>query len=356
MRVCLAASSLLLATVSTGDTSVSRHWTSVAESNGPLGQAHLIVYDMRAEDSPGRLSLTCVGHVPGIGLLSATPEIVVLAFGSRRSDRQEQVSVENVKLRIDRNPHHEVSADVRDNPGGARLDDDSVMRPYTAAETLLLATEAREFVKQLSQGQRLIAQIGNVQPVVHLDLATAHPDIVQFNNACDRMHTNFQQSPQRWAAMGEMDQEIDPFTDRGHIRLQLHHETSHDGGAQAMLFVQCGNDNDHDGVDVMVLVPPEFHDEDVPSGTESDVTLRFDSDHAQRVKLKATARGMDDDVWWDTSELPGEEQPSRDLLKQLRTASTMVVQGFGLPPLRFDLAGGRPAIAEFAGLCDAMLD
>ena len=34
----------------------------------------------------------------------------------------------------------------------------------------------------------------------------------------------------------------------------------------------------------------------------------------------------------------------------------MVVRGFGLPPLRFHLAGGRPAIAEFAGLCDAMLD
>ena len=41
---------------------------------------------------------------------------------------------------------------------------------------------------------------------------------------------------------------------------------------------------------------------------------------------------------------------------RLQAGNAIVVDGFDLPPLRFNLAGARPVIAEFKGLCDTMLD
>ena len=185
----LTSIAILFAGPSFGDTNVSRVHISQDESTGQPDYAILTIYDMSAEDSPGWLNETCIltvgGHDP-------TPNIEILAFGTRPAERQENVSAETVKLRVDTNPLHELRVDVMDVLG------DGEMQPYTATDDLpFLARGAREFVDELSRGQRLIAQIGNVAPVVHLDLAAARPDIVDFKNACDRMHANFQRSPQR---------------------------------------------------------------------------------------------------------------------------------------------------------------
>ena len=204
------------------------------------------------------------------------------------------------------------------------------------------------------RGQRLIAQIGHVQPFVNLDLATARPDIVEFKDACDRMHAHFQGSPDRWATIDV--RELDPFTDRGRLRLRLHHRTSHDGGPQPKFFVQCQNDSESHGLEVIAAVPPGLHATHIESGAESTAQVRFDSGATQRIKLMATGTGVGGVIWWDTGELPPKERPSRTPLEQLRAGDAMVVQAFGLPHLSFDLSGGHPAIAEFKDMCDDMLD
>ena len=76
----------------------------------------------------------------------------------------------------------------------------------------------------------------------------------------------------------------------------------------------------------------------------------------QQLTVLTNGRNSSDHILWRTRELPREEQPSSALLDQLRSGSAMVVQAFGLPPLRFDLASGRPDIAEFKDVCDRMLD
>ena len=336
---------MLLAEAASTDTEVSYMRVDRDEATGEPEIASLTIHDKTMQDSLGWVSLACTAD----GLFSPRTAVDVLAFGTRPAERQTNTPAETVRLRIDDAPYRQVKVDVIDHSG----DDD--MAPYTGTLDLpFLPVEAREFVGELALGRRLIAQIGDVRPVVRVDLAAARPDIVEFKNACDRMHGNFQRSPQRWAAI--WDHDVDPFTDRGRVRLQLRHETSHDGGQQPMLFVQCRNDNDRRGVDVILLVPPKLHDGDVPPGTQRGITMRFDSATAQRVALKATGRSMADDVWWDTSELPPDEQPSQGLLSQLRSSGTLVVEGFSLPPLRFNLAGGRTAIAEFAAACNPMLD
>ena len=97
-------------------------------------------YDMRAGDALGWASLTCIGSNP---VSSPTPDVDILTFGTRPAERQESVPVEIVKLRVDQNPHHEVRADLTDNPGGERLDDGRVQRPYTATHDLPFLSHAR---------------------------------------------------------------------------------------------------------------------------------------------------------------------------------------------------------------------
>ena len=81
-----------------------------------------------------------------------------------------------------------------------------IIPAYTATHALpFLARGAREFVGELSRGQRLMAHIGGVRRVVHFDLASVRPDVVDFKNACDSMDANFQRSPQRWARLYRKD-------------------------------------------------------------------------------------------------------------------------------------------------------
>ena len=59
-------------------------------------------------------------------------------------------------------------------------------------------------------------------------------------------------------------------------------------------------------------------------------------------------------VLWPTTELPPKERPPMALLEGLRTGSTMSLQDLCAQLLRFNLAGGRQAIAEFADTCATM--
>ena len=240
---------LILPAPTFGDTEVSSVHVTLDESSGEPDYARLTIHDKRHEDPAGWMSLTCNGSLPDIGLIDPTPDIDILAFGTRPAGRRERSPVESAKFRVDGNPHRQVQTEVMDSPS------DGDMRAYTSAHDLPMnARVASEFVGELSRGQQLIAQIGDVQPVVHLDLATARPDIVEFKGACDQMHAHFQGSPDRLATIHVT--EVDPFTDRGRLRLQLHHRTSHDGGPQPMFFVQCQNDSDSHGLEVIALVPP----------------------------------------------------------------------------------------------------
>ena len=314
-----------------GDTQVSLVHVSQDAATRELDYASLIIYD-RGEARTGWVDLTCFDHQP-------MPEINVLVYDSRTADRQERSNTDTVRVRVDRYAMWEFRAiEVYDRPTS-----DS-MRSHTSTVDFV---PERGFLAELAAGQRLIVQIGGLR-VLSLDLAAAKPDIVEFKSACNQMYENLMRSPRRWASIASED--LDPFTDRGQMSLWLFHETSHDGGDQPRFFIHCGNDEAGHGVNIGVHVTPLLQRSVVGDGATSTLRVRANGDAVLEVVVT-----NDMNHRWTTFDLPTERRPGKEFLSQLGRWSTMTVQWSDLPSLRFDLAGGRPSIAEFGAKCEAML-
>ena len=146
-------------------------------------------------------------------------------------------------------------------------------------------------------------------------------------------------------------EDLDPFTDRGQRGLWLFHETSHDGGNQPRLWLNCGNDEHVHGVNLGIVLPRALRP-DLPMATRSEMRVQLD-DGPSRPQAVATREESPDR--WTTFDLPPAERPAEGFPRLLAEGRSMTVRWFDLPPLRFDLAGGGPAIADFAAKCEAML-
>ena len=314
-----------------GNAVTSLHITQ-EEGTGELDYANLTIYDP-GEAGTGWVDLTCLDHQP-------MPDFDVLVYDSRTADRQERSNTDTVRVRVDGYAMREFEAvEVYYSPAS-----DS-MRSYTST---LPFVPKHGFLEEVAAGQGLIVQIGRLR-ILSLDLATAKPDIVEFKTACNRMYENLMRSPRRWASIAS--EVLDPFTDRGQISLWLFHETSHDGGDQPRFFAHCGNDEYGHGVNFGVhLTPLLQRSSAVSDGTASTLRVRANGGVVREVVVT-----NDMDQRWTTFHLSVERRPGTEFLAQLGIWSTMTVQWSDLPSYRFDLAGGRPSIAEFRAKCEAML-
>ena len=199
----------------------------------------------------------------------------------------------------------------------------------------------------------MIVEVGDVQPVLRFDLATARPDIAVFKNVCDLIRLTFNQSPYRWAYS---DDEVDPAD--GTLTLRLYHQANEpsipeDVFRNPSVMVHCQNDHSRHGVDILVLVPTNRHTVSVRVGEMRVISIQVDADPVRQIALVAAFSDAEA-VGWTTIELPAERRPSMKLLEDLRTGSTMKLQGLGSMPLRFNLDGGYPEIAKFVDLCITM--
>lgn len=152
--------------------------------------------------------------------------------------------------------------------------------------------------------------------------------------------------------MGNAEFREPPFTDRGQRGLWLFHESSHDGGDQPRFWLNCGNDEVVHGVNLGVDLPQALRPPDLPKAATSEIHIQVD--HGPVRAQQVTTR----EVWpdrWITFDLPRGDRPMDGFPGLLAESRSMTVHWFDLPPLRFDLAGGRPVIADFAAKCEAML-
>lgn len=339
LLLAVAASALIMciAMTAVGDTFdtdgnriTSLHITQ-DEATGELDYARLTIYDQSEADA-GWGSWTCFDDQP-------TPDFGVLVFDSRPAGRQNQSETDTMRVRVDKYTMREFEAvRVYDRPAS-----DS-MRSYTSTVDFV---PRRGFLEELAAGQRLIVQIGGLR-ILSLDLATAEPDVVEFKTACNQMYENLMRSPLRWASIAS--EYLDPFTDRGQAWLSLFHETSHDGGDQPRFFVHCGNDENGHGVNLGVHLTPLLQRSVVSNGATSTLRVRADGDTDREFVV-----ANDVDERWTTFHLPAGRRPGREFLAQLGRWRTMTVRWSDLPSFRFDLAGGRPSIADFRAKCETML-
>ena len=214
-------------------------------------------------------------------------------------------------------------------------------------------TLRRGFLRELAAGERLIVKIGAL-PIVSLDVAAAKPDIVEFKAACDRMYANRMLPRHRWAELDFRDP--DPVTGEPSLSLQLFHETSHDGGNQPRFQLSCGNDARPVGthsVDLVAHLPRPLRPADMPAASTSELRIQVDDGSVLAIAMASRAANPDR---WGTFDLPPDENPVRDLVGVLEEGRAMTIRWFHLPPLRFDLAGGRPAIAAFRARSEKMFD
>lgn len=307
-------------------------------------ETRLTLYAMTEQGAHlGEASLGCDAHDVG-----TVPRILGFhVYGARPAELQEGFSRESVQVRVDQGPERVAHAAV--------LDESPVFGPpVTRVMTLPLPyQDHRDLVDEMADGHSMTVEVSNVRPVLRFDLATARADIVVFKNACEQIRVRFEQSPHRWA---RADDEADSATRA--LLLRLYHDGNEpsvpeDVFRSPYIMVQCQHDRSRHGVDVVALVPSEFQAASVLVGETNGISIQVDAGPVRQIALTAN----DSDGWgtaWSSIELPPEERPPMALLEWLRTGSTMTLQGLVAQPLRFNLAGGRQAIAEFADACVTM--
>ena len=300
---------------------------------GEPDYASLIVYE-RGANVGGWVDWTCLDHQPA-------PDVNVFVHDTRSTARQTESDTETIRFRVDANPMRRIeSVPVYNVPAT------DGMRAGTG--TVDFAPK-RGFLDELAAGKQLIVQAGRLR-ILTLDLATANPDVVEFKEACDRMHANAMRPPHRWALPAFED--LDPFTDRGQRGLWLFHQSSHDGGHQPQFSLNCGNDEVVHGVNVGVHLPRALRPPDLPMAATSEIRLKVDDGPVRTLEV-ATGKANPDR--WTTFHLPRSDRSTAEIPRLLAVSRSMTVLWFDLPPMHFDLAGGRPVIAEFAATCEAML-
>ena len=308
------------------------------ESTGQTDYAHLLLYDhTTARPGGGWLSTTCLYQD-----WSARPTVeadLLVKTGQRRPAGD----TETFRIRIDRDAPHGWEADThkQDFP-----EDEG--RPTSFATAGDVPDElVRGLIVELAAGKRMIARIGDL-PVVTLDLDAAKADIVEFRNACEGMWRDFLRSPRRAARIER--EEIDPFTDEGSVSIVLHHRLSHDGNSQPRVGVACRGDKNERAVVLWVSGLEEHRRTGGRDDGDDVVRLRVDSDAVRELTLKeVTSEGF------YTFALPLEENRV-PLIDRLATAQSMTLDCCGIPSLRFDLAMGRPVIADFGAKCRTVLE
>ena len=107
------------------------------------------------------------------------PYVMVQASGVRTAHRQAESDTERVRFRVDREP-------MRQFESVGVIDWTEARHGFTGTGTANMECPL-EFLQELASGQRLIAQIGSLS-VLSFDLAAARPDIVKFENACERLY------------------------------------------------------------------------------------------------------------------------------------------------------------------------
>ena len=190
----------------------------------------------------------------------------------------------------------------------------------------------------------MIAQIGDL-PVVNLDLDAAKADIVEFSNACERMWRDFARSPRSAARIAFED--IDPFTDEGLLQMEFSHQTSHDDGPQPWVSVTCRNDEEDHGVEVHFGASSRFQ-ASVREDSKGTIRLRVDSDEVRELELLETKSDHSFRIGLSPEE-------AKAFVDRLATARTMTMALWDIPTLRFDVANGRPVIADFGAKCRTVL-
>ena len=308
------------------------------ESSGQTDYASLTVYDhVSALPGGGWLGATCM-YQDWSDRPTAEADLLV-----KTAQRRPAGDTETFRIRIDQNAPHGWEADThkQDFP-----EDEG--RPASFGTSGDVPDElARELIAELASGRRMIAQIGDL-PVVTLDLDSAKADIVEFRNACEGMWRDFLRSPRRAARIER--EELDPFTDEGMVSMVLHHRLSHDGSSQPGVRVACWGDEKERAVVLWV----SGLDEDQRTGGRDDgdemVRLRVDSDAVRELALKEVTSGRS-----YAFALPLEENRV-PLIDRLAAAQSMALDCCGIPSLRFDLAMGRPVIADFAAKCRKVLE
>ncbi len=331
---------------------VSRLHVTHDETTGEPHTAGIMLFDRNA-DGTGHASLTCLDHQPA-------PELMVLVYEPRSAERLAEHTSETLRIHVDAQPMWRLGpVAVADVP---QTDDGRGTVAYGV-------TLRRGFHWELAAGERLIVQIGEL-PILSLDVAAAKPDIVEFKAACDRMYANRMLPRHRWAELDFRDP--DPLTGEPSLSLELFHEASHDGGNQPRFQLSCGNDARHVGTDSVDLVAHRARHwgraatRTAPTrpaqtaaagrdagGSTSDLRIQVDDGSVRAIAMASRAPNPDR---WGTFDLPPDENPVRDLVGVLEAGRAMTIRWFHRPPVRFDLAGGRPAIAAFRARCEEMFD
>ena len=298
-------------------------WLYIAkdESSGETDSAMLVLYDQSKGPSEGGwLSAECEDATP----LSADVDLLVQTTQHRLAEDSE-----TFRVRVDRNATRRWQGDVRSIDYSEQDE-----RPASFGTAGEVPEElAWGLIAELVAGKRMIAQIGDL-PVVTLDLEITKPDIVEFHNACERMWRSFLSSPR--AAADFFIEDVDPFGE-GWLLLRLFHQTIHDGGVDAQIHVVCRNEGDDHGVDVLFVSDP------LPRGP---ARLGFDSDTLSEIRLQE----------WNPSRVRLDlSNDAAAFVDKLATAGNMTLHSPEFPTLQFDLARGRPEIADFRAKCRTLL-
>ena len=264
-------------------------------------------------------------------------------YGTRPAELQDSFSLEAIQVRVDQGPERVAHAEV--------LDESPVFGPPVTRVLSfpLLYQDHRRLVDEMADGQSMTVEVSNVRPTLRFDLATARADIVVFRDTCEQIRARFDQSPFRWAF-------ADEAHSTGNFFLRLYHEGNEpsvpeDVFRSPYVMVRCHHDRSRHGVDLVALVPPELHVASVRAGETNAISIQVDAGPVRRVALTADSSEDAHPASWSTLELPREEGPPMALLEWLRTGSAMTLEGIGAEPLRFNLAGGRQVISEFADAC-----
>ncbi len=312
----LAVLTACLTTAASDDTALSHHHVTHDETTGEPHTAGIMLLD-RTADGTGHASLTCLDHQPA-------PNLAVLVYEPRSAERLAEHTSEMLRVHVDAQPMWRLGpVAVADVP---QTDDGRGTVAYGV-------TLRRGFLWELAAGERLIVQIGEL-PIVSLDVAAAKPDIVEFKAACDRIR--------------EPDAAATPVGRAG-----LPGPRSGDGRAIAVPpVVPRGEPRRRQPAEVPALVrqrrTPCRHRQRQPGG-RSCTPLGTGRHKGGPYKTCPDRCGRPFD-------LPPDENPVRDLVGVLEEGRAMTIRWFQLPPVRFDLAGGRPAIAAFRARCEEMFD
>ena len=100
-------------------------------------------------------------------------------------------------------------------------------------------------------------------------------------------------------------------------------------------------------------LPRPLRPAEMPAASTSDLRIQVDDGSVLAIEMASRAANPDR---WSTFDLPPDENPVRDLVGVLEEGRAMTIRWFQLPPVRFDLAGGRPAIAAFRARCEKTFD